>query len=301
MIRSMTGFGEATREDGGTHFALELRGLNNKYFKATIRLPEHLQALEAPIDAVLRRTLNRGTITFTAAVADTSASAAMEVNHEALSRYIEQVLAAPAMSANAASRERVSIDAANLLSLPGVLRPPSDESDRLKKAVTVLEDLAGKACEKLVAMREREGEALLVDLLGERDAIVERLGEIREKAPAVVLAYETRLRERIDALLTEAGVALQPVDVIREIASYAERTDIAEEISRLGGHMEQFAQLLSAKDLKPIGRTLDFLAQEMLREANTIASKSPDSEISKRTVEIKGSIDRIKEQVQNVE
>ena len=301
MIRSMTGFGDASAQIDGVHYHVEVRSLNNKSFTATISLPEHQQALEAPIDAVLRRTLNRGTITFTAAVADTSASAAMEVNHEALSRYIEQVLAAPAMSANAASRERVSIDAANLLSLPGVLRPPSDESDRLKKAVTVLEDLAGKACEKLVAMREREGEALLVDLLGERDAIVERLGEIREKAPAVVLAYETRLRERIDALLTEAGVALQPVDVIREIASYAERTDIAEEISRLGGHMEQFAQLLSAKDLKPIGRTLDFLAQEMLREANTIASKSPDSEISKRTVEIKGSIDRIKEQVQNVE
>ena len=301
MIRSMTGFGDASAQIDGVHYHVEERSLNNKYFKATIRLPEHLQALEAPIDAVLRRTLNRGTITFTAAVADTSASAAMEVNHEALSRYIEQVLAAPAMSANAASRERVSIDAANLLSLPGVLRPPSDESDRLGKAISVLEDLAGKACEQLVAMREREGEALLVDLLGERDAIVERLGEIREKAPAVVLAYETRLRERIDALLTEAGVALQPVDVIREIASYAERTDIAEEISRLGGHMEQFEQLLSAKDLKPIGRTLDFLAQEMLREANTIASKSPDSDISKRTVEIKGSIDRIKEQVQNVE
>lgn len=301
MIRSMTGFGDASAQIDGVHYHVEVRSLNNKYFKATIRLPEHLQALEAPIDAVLRRTLNRGTITLTAAVADTSASAAMEVNHEALSRYIEQVLAAPAMSANAASRERVSIDAASLLSLPGVLRPPSDESDRLGKAIGVLEDLAGKACAKLVAMREREGEALLVDLLGERDAIVERLGEIREKAPAVVLAYETRLRERIDALLTEAGVALQPVDVIREIASYAERTDIAEEISRLGGHMEQFEQLLSAKDLKPIGRTLDFLAQEMLREANTIASKSPDSDISKRTVEIKGSIDRIKEQVQNVE
>ncbi len=296
MIRSMTGFGDASAQIDGVHYHVEVRSLNNKYFKATIRLPEHLQALEAPIDAVLRRTLNRGTITFTAAVADTSASAAMEVNHEALSRYIDQVLAAPA-----ASSERVSIDAASLLGLPGVLRPPSDESNRLEKAIGVLEDLAGRACEKLVAMREREGEALLVDLLGERDAIVARLGEIKEKAPAVVLAYETRLRERIDALLTEAGVALQPVDVIREIASYAERTDIAEEISRLGGHMEQFEQLLSAKDLKPIGRTLDFLAQEMLREANTIASKSPDSDISKRTVEIKGSIDRIKEQVQNVE
>lgn len=296
MIRSMTGFGDASTQADGVHYHVEVRSLNNKYFKATIRLPEALQALEAPLEAQLRRLLSRGTITLTAAVADTSASAAMEVNHQALSRYLEQVLAAPA-----ATRPGVTIDAVGLLGLPGVLQQPTDESDRLGRAGAVLEDLVGRACEKLLAMRQREGTTLLAELNAERESMVDRLGKIQGRAPAVVQAYETRLRERIDALLKEAGLSLQPVDVIREIASYAERTDIAEEISRLGGHIEQFEQLLTRNGGTPVGRTLDFLAQEMLREANTIASKSPDSEISRWIVEVKGSIDRIKEQVQNVE
>ncbi|MCK6478560.1 MAG: DUF1732 domain-containing protein, partial [Phycisphaerales bacterium] len=113
--------------------------------------------------------------------------------------------------------------------------------------------------------------------------------------------YEQRLRQRIEAMLKEAQVKVDAVDLIREIAVYAERTDIAEEISRLGGHLEQFADLLKPDSDKPVGRTLDFLAQEMLREANTIASKSPDAGISRLIVEVKGAIDRIKEQAANVE
>ena len=102
-------------------------------------------------------------------------------------------------------------------------------------------------------------------------------------------------------MLREADTTVEPADLIREIAVYAERTDIAEEINRLGAHLDQFADLIDTKDGKPIGRTLDFLTQEMLREANTIASKSPDAAISRSTVEIKGAIDRIKEQAQNLE
>jgi len=116
-----------------------------------------------------------------------------------------------------------------------------------------------------------------------------------------VIASFTRRRERIETLLREMGSSIQPPDVVREIAVYAERTDIAEELKRLSAHVDQFQELLAAKDGKPVGRTLDFLAQEMLREANTIASKSPDAAIARATVEIKGAIDRIKEQVQNLE
>jgi uncharacterized protein (TIGR00255 family) len=142
---------------------------------------------------------------------------------------------------------------------------------------------------------------LLKDLLINRDLIADRLRLIRERAPANVAEYEKRLRARIDAMLGEAGLQVEPVDVIREIAIAAERTDINEEISRLSGHIDQFADLLSRQDGQPVGRTLDFLTQEMLREANTIASKCNDSEIARAIVEVKGAIDRIKEQVQNVE
>lgn len=142
---------------------------------------------------------------------------------------------------------------------------------------------------------------LVDDLTAQRDMIAERLEKIAERAPHVVTEQERRLRSRIDGMLQEAGLSVEPVDLIREIATYAERTDIAEEVTRLRGHIDQFSDLLGGNDGRPVGRTLDFLAQEMLREANTIASKSPDSLISRLIVEVKGSIDRIKEQVQNVE
>jgi uncharacterized protein (TIGR00255 family) len=150
-------------------------------------------------------------------------------------------------------------------------------------------------------MRMREGLLLREELIAHGELIEDRLAKIQGRAPEVVRDYENRLRARIDQMLKDAGLSLQPADLIREIAIYAERTDIAEEIARLGGHIRQFRDLLSNQDARSIGRTLDFLAQEMLREANTIASKSPDSEISRMTVEVKGAIDRIKEQVQNVE
>ena len=158
-----------------------------------------------------------------------------------------------------------------------------------------------EATKSLVDMREREGRTLVDDLRQQGELIADRLKQIAHRAPVVIADYEQRLRQRIEAMLKEAQVKVDAVDLIREIAVYAERTDIAEEISRLGGHLEQFADLLRPDSDKPVGRTLDFLAQEMLREANTIASKSPDAGISKLIVEVKGAIDRIKEQAANVE
>jgi uncharacterized protein (TIGR00255 family) len=116
-----------------------------------------------------------------------------------------------------------------------------------------------------------------------------------------VQLYQERLRQRMQALLAESGTAVQDEDLLREVAVFAERTDIAEEVARLEGHLAQFTEIIDSEDGEPSGRTLDFLSQELLREANTIASKCLDVEISRRIVEIKGAIDRIKEQAQNVE
>jgi uncharacterized protein (TIGR00255 family) len=160
--------------------------------------------------------------------------------------------------------------------------------------------LVDKACEALMVMREREGTMLVADLRDNLKQIADRLSTVKDRAPTVVADYELRLKTRIETMLRDAGHAVEAVDLIREIGSYAERTDIAEEIKRLGAHLEQFDELLLGNG-KPVGRTLDFLSQEMLREANTIASKSPDAIISRNAVEIKGAIDRIKEQVQNIE
>ena len=296
MIRSMTGFGEATRHVNGVHYAVELRSLNNKYFKASIRLPEQLQVLEAELESALRHRISRGSITLTTSFADTSASAALEVNHQALDRYVAQL-----KQSNAVGSGEVTIDLAALLTLPGVLQQPAGDEDRLHTARTVLLELVGVACEHLISMRRREGSLLMEELHGHRDLIADRLAKIQVQAPRVIAEYENRLRLRMQEMFREAQLAVEPVEVIREIAVYAEKTDIAEEVSRLSGHIEQFTDLLAAPEDQPVGRTLDFLAQEMLREANTIASKSPDSLISRMIVEVKGTIDRIKEQVQNVE
>lgn len=296
VVRSMTGYGEATSTVAGVHYFVEIRSLNNKYFKANIRLSDEIQGLEAEMESMLREKLGRGTITLTARSTDTGGSAAYIINTAALDQYLKQIQQVPLL------RERTP-DLGALLALPGVLQPPSDEEARFEAARGALMPLVARACEMLIAMRQREGAVIEADVRANLREIAQRLATIRERAPSVIAEYELRLKSRIDTLLKEANhVALQPAEIIKEIAVYAERTDIAEEIHRLTAHLDQFDDLLSKSPAgKPIGRTLDFLAQEMLREANTIASKSPDATISRNIVEIKGAIDRVKEQVQNIE
>ncbi|MCH9058534.1 MAG: YicC family protein [Planctomycetes bacterium] len=296
MIRSMTGFGDASAQIDGVHYFVETRSLNSKYLKVVIRLPEEYQGLEAQLDTLVRKQLTRGTLTVTGSCNDTSERAAFAINVNALENYIEQIREAPSVANGGAS-----IDVGSLLSLPGVLQPPGDEEERIALAGKAFSELVLKASAKLIEMRAREGEALHAELSRQSDVIADNLKQITAKAPAVAADYEKRLSARIDAMLEKAELKAEPADIIKEIAAYAERTDINEEISRLEGHIEQFGLMIEEDGSRPVGRTLDFLTQEMLREANTIASKSPDADISRAIIEVKGAIDRIKELVQNVE
>ncbi len=292
----MTGFGDASSQVDGVHYSVEVRSLNNKYFKSVIRLPEEIQGLEAEFESRLRERISRGTVTLTARCSDDSSAAAHHVNEQALTSYIQQLRRIPQIASGEAR-----LDVAALLTLPGVLHAPADDGSRYDKARAALLPLLDKACDALLTMRDREGTSLAADLKSHLSFIGERLAQVQRLAPGVVAEYERRLKERIEALLNGAEVRIEQGDLIREIAVYAERTDIAEEIKRLSVHLDQFEELIRRDDGKPVGRTLDFLAQEMLREANTIASKSPDAAISRHIVEIKGAIDRIKEQAQNAE
>ncbi len=292
----MTGYGEASAHQDGVHFFLEVRSLNGKYFKGSIRVPEDLEGLEPEVEAELRRRLTRGSITVVGKTSDASASAAHQINHEALETYIAQLRKTKQIADGSCT-----IDMGALLALPGVLQPPSDEEERFARAHKVFMRLLDKACTDLIEMREREGRLLVADLLQHHDLIGRCLSTVAERAPSVVAEYQKRLLARIESLLQDARVKVEPENLIREVAVYAEKSDISEEIARLTGHLAQFKSLLADSDGRPIGRTLDFLTQEMLREANTMASKSGDAVISKNIVEIKGAIDRIKEQVQNVE
>lgn len=296
MIRSMTGYGEASAHIDGTHYFVQVRSLNGKHFKATVRLQEEFESLEAELETQLRRHISRGSVTLKASCTDDTEQAAREINCKALDRYVEQLSQSKHIGSG-----RVAIELGSLLELPGVIQPPGDEGERIGRVRQVFARLTDEACRSLLKMRASEGEMLAKDLNQQLALIGRHLSEVRERAPEVVKDYESRLRARMDELLAGSAAAGQTVEIIREVAAYAERTDIAEEITRLGGHLEQFEKLIEQGDEAPVGRTLDFMAQELLREANTMSSKSMDTRISRSIVEIKGAIDRIKEQVQNVE
>jgi uncharacterized protein (TIGR00255 family) len=295
MIRSMTGFGSVSAQTDGTHYALEVRSLNNRYFKAQVRLPEELQGLEAELESAVAKRLTRGSVVITVRFADASAEAAAQLNVKAIQSYLDQMLAVRGMDHDSAR-----IDLGALLALPGVMMGDTGEQ-RLSRARGVLLELLTGACNKLIAMREREGRDLHEQLHHYCTVIADHLKIVADRVPAIIELYQQRLRQRMEVLLKDSGAAVREEDILREVAVFAERSDVAEEVARLQGHLAQFTEIIDADTDEPSGRTLDFIAQEMLREANTIGSKCLDVEVSKRIVEVKGAIDRIKEQVQNVE
>ena len=290
----MTGFGDASTSDQGTAYAVEVRSVNNKYLKCNVRTPDALQSLEPELEQIIRATVSRGSVTLTVTCSSGDAAATQKINAAALRAYAEQIAGAMGISVS-------EVQPGQLIHLPGVLQDPGDDADRLQKARTAIRPLVKLALEHMVAMRTREGVALRDDLMSHLELIDDRLKQIIAMAPNVVTDYTDRLKSRMESMLSKSDVQTEPAEIIREVAVYAEKTDVAEEIARLSEHLVHFKDLLNDTDERPLGRTMDFLAQELLREANTIASKSPDAAMSRLIVEIKGSIDRIKEQVQNAE
>jgi uncharacterized protein (TIGR00255 family) len=293
MIVSMTGFGDATAERNGTHYAVEIRSLNNRFFKPVIKLPENLSGLEPELETVLREKLGRGSVTYVLKMRLDSAEAAYHINTQALQSYVEQLQSVKGIVG------LVQLDLASLVQLPGVCQEPRDESDEIERHGETVRDLTLKAIDKLQKMRQREGKNLHAELMKHTKVIAEELNRISARAPLVVEDYHRRLQQRVNQLLSKAELRVNEGDLIREVAVFAERADIAEEIQRLSSHLGAFEEACN-KD-EHAGRKLDFIAQEMLREANTIASKANDAAIARSIVEIKGTIDRLKEQVQNLE
>jgi len=294
----MTGFGDASEQAAGVQYSVELRSLNNRYFKATIRLPEEIASLEAELESLLRNKLNRGSVTAIIKMRGSAASVADQINETALLAYLDRL---ETLHARFADRDQaVQIDLTNLLALPGVLQS-ADDSQILSNARPVVTKLMDTCCDKVMAMRVIEGKTAGDDLARQRATIRTRIDEIAERAPVVLEEYHVRLRNRINDLLAKAELKVDEPNLLRELAIFADRSDISEEINRTRGHLEQFEQIVGNKTTDSVGRTLEFLTQELLREANTISSKSNDAVISRAIVEVKGAIDRIKEQAANVE
>lgn len=293
MILSMTGYGDAECADNGVSYTLEIRSLNNRYFKTTIKLPDAFQFLEPEVEKLLRAKLGRGSITYTLRFRDTRPDAAGEINRAALQAYVAQIAGVQA------DNIQVTIDLGTLLTLPGILQPKELDDASREHQSNLVRQLSDKAIGKLIEMRRIEGKSLYQDLLKHTALIRESLAKVQERAPLVVEEYNDRLRQRVDALIKKAKLELDGEALIKEVAIFAERCDVNEEIARSRSHLDQFDQLCESNE--HAGRKLDFLAQELLREANTVGSKANDGDIARHTVNIKGYIDRLKEQVQNVE
>ena len=293
MILSMTGYGAAQTAQDGVTYSVEIRSVNNRYYKAGLKLPEALQALEPEIDGWLRARMGRGTVSYALRVRDESPAAAYQVNASALQAYVERLRQLRLTDAS------TTIDLANLLNLPGVCEAPDLDEATREARKAIVHKLTQAAMDQLIEMRRIEGRLLRQHLLELCDQVDGHRAAIGRRAPLVPAEYGEKLKARVARLLQQAQLDLDRDTMAREVAVYADRCDINEELQRLGSHLDQFRALCDSDE--EAGRKLDFLAQEMLREANTIGSKSNDATISRHVVEIKAAIDRLKEQVQNVE
>ena len=290
----MTGYGDAEGQLNGVTYAVEIRTVNNRYFKANIKLPETVAFLTEAIEKLLRRILSRGTVNYVLRLRNASANVLFDIDETALQAIMER-LSRIASSANI----NCPIDIGSLLSLPGILEPASPDENTAEQIKKTILEISQEAIEKLKQMRVAEGTALEADLKKHCSAMKQDIERICARSEVVLTRYAEKLKKRVNELLAGAKLKLDEETLAREVAIFAERSDISEEIARLDSHLQQLLQ--GCQTNSQAGRRLDFISQEMLREANTIASKASDTEITKCVVEIKCRIDRIKEQVQNVE
>jgi uncharacterized protein (TIGR00255 family) len=292
VLLSMTGIGEGRVEHDDLSVSVELRSVNNRHLKVSLRGPDAYLQLEHDIERVIRSRIARGTVSVQLRV-DRRDGGGNSIDIEALRGYVVKLRRAAAELQSAEPS-----DLGPFLALPGVVAEggasllSADEWPLVERAL-------GQALERLQDFRTREGASMAQELSQFCGLMESHLVEIAGRAPLVVDEYRLRLRDRINEALRDAGVTVNDADLIREVGLFADRSDINEEITRLRCHIEQFRALIDSSE--STGRTMEFLCQEMNREINTIGSKANDIEIGRRVVETKAAIERIREIVQNVE
>jgi uncharacterized protein (TIGR00255 family) len=292
----MTGYGEARYQSDNLNVSIELRAVNNRYLKVSVRAADPYHLLEPEFEKVIRRVVRRGTLQVHLRVERQTAPQDFRINVVALRSYLEQLKAA---TDQIGLRDQAQALMGQVLTLPGVVPEPGQTTLHLHDDWPLLEKILNEGLNKLQAMRQEEGRAMAHELLVHRDTIAAHLNAIRARGPHVTETFRDRLLERIQKLLGELDVKIDRSDVIKEVAIFSERSDIAEEVVRLASHLDQFQLIL--KEPESPGRKLEFLTQEMFRETNTIGSKASDVEISREVVEIKATLEKIRELVQNVE
>ena len=296
-ILSMTGFGRGTYAILGREYSAELRSVNHRYLDVRIKLPRFLAQAEQHLREMVAARLERGRVELTihGNGQDDSPLQSLTIDESLASRVFE-------VHESLAERFGVpmSLDTRALAMYPGVVRSVSDDfdEDRQREIAT---RLVNSALDKLVEMRQAEGAKLDSLLRGHLDVLRENVSAIEVAVPEIRSAYRSRLESRIRDVLAEVNGTLDEQRVLHEVGIFADRSDIAEEVERLEAHFEHFERLLAIDNSEAVGRRMDFLCQEMLRETNTIGSKAQAIQLTERVVSIKSELERLREQVQNVE
>jgi len=288
MLMSMTGQGVANATDNGATVTVEMRAVNNRHLKINLRSPDSLITLESIVEKQIRAAVGRGTVNVNIKVQKASRADDYAIDTALLHSYRMQL--------ETESGGEIPLEA--LLNLPGVVRSSDALSPHVAHSELIVNTVAD-ALEQFNRMRMTEGEALANDLDNQLQKLTILIQSIRERAPAVIINYSERLTDKLNQLLEKHDVTLSDADLTREIGVFADRCDITEEVVRLDSHISQFLEVMNGDTSQ--GRKLDFITQELFREINTIGSKANDSTISSYVVEAKTVIERVREQVQNIE
>ena len=289
----MTGFGEARASNDRRAVAVEIRSVNNRHLKVSVRAPETYLAFENEIERLIRQSVQRGTVNVTLRIDRLDALTGGGLNLELLKSYWNQL-------------HRLSLemhlppphDLTAVMNLPGVIG--EERSRALEESDwPFVQPIIEQAIATFQQFRSQEGQAMLDEMSTLLDQLLEQAQAVADRAPQIVADQRGRLKSRLEELMRDSGAAVDEHDLIREVALFADRCDVTEEVARLRSHISQFRGLLGGSTSN--GRKLDFLCQEVHREVNTIGSKANDTETAHRVVEAKATLEKIRELVQNVE
>ena len=293
-MNSMTGFGRASGRGRQFDIDVEARSVNHRFLSVKISLPEDYSRYEGDVDRLVRSRMARGSVTISVTVKRLGPDPLLRPDPRQFRDFYRRL---EAIRKSLKIKEPVSFQA--VLSAPPVWGAPASASDDSGRNWVAMKRLVGQAIADLVRGRSREGAGIQKDILARLDTIQAASVQIRVRAPLVLQAYQKKLDERISSLVAARGIDASKADLAKEIALFADKSDISEELQRLEAHVGSCREIVA--EAGSIGRRLDFLTQEMVRETNTLASKGGDAGISEAAVRIKSELEKIKEQAENVE
>ena len=292
MLLSMTGFGNASYDSDNVHVSSEIKSVNNRYLKLSVRMPDSVARFEADIEKLIRSRVARGSIQVSLRVRFHGGQSEYRIDSDLLRSYQTQLSAIATSDGN---RPHLG----HLLQLPGVVTQTEVPDDLVNSLWPAVEKCLTEALDHFDDFRQREGESMRQDMERQCEVIETEVKQVARLAPQVVNEYRDKILERVRRLISDASVTLGENDVIREVAVFSDRCDINEEITRLRSHTEQFRRMLNGNSSQ--GRKLEFIGQEMFREINTTGSKANNVTIALSVVEMKAAIERMREVLQNVE